>query len=275
MERRFSPAVDETMNDGGTESDGEVPRRTWRDAMRPGVIGSLVLHFAVLGLLLYQVGVPPALVSVIPVELVQLAEQTATPAPQPNAPVQPSASAGSSPQVASVAPPRPAARALPRPAPVPPVAPPSTPQPAPDAAPPAPQQDTLQSQLEALAKLRVQNNTGTGTTGPASGGPQGAAGYRVEDLIRAQVQRRWNLRLDELGERELIVTIHVVLEPDGTVAKAEIVETPRTRGDDAYRSIAISARNAVLLSSPLTLPIGMTAEMRDMTISFNTRDSLR
>jgi outer membrane biosynthesis protein TonB len=270
MERTFSAAVDDPMNDGGTDGGGEGTRR-WRDAVRPGVIGSLVLHAAVLGLLLYQVGVPPVQLPVIPVEMVQLAEQTATPSPQPNAPVQPGA--GSAPQVASVAPPRPAPRAQPRPAPVPPVAPPSTPQPAPDALPPAPQ-DALQSQLDALAKLRVPNNAGAGSAASGSG-PVGAAGYRVEDLIRAQVQRRWNLRLDELGERELIVTIHVVLEPDGTVAKAEIVDTPRTRGDDVYRSIAISARNAVLLSSPLTLPSGMTEEMRDMTISFNTRDSLR
>jgi hypothetical protein len=258
------------MSDGGGTDGGGKGTRRWRDAVRPGVIGSLMLHVAALGLLLYQVGVPPVLLSVVPVELVQLAEQTATPSPQPDAPVQPSA--GSSPRVASVAPPRAAPRAQPRPAPAPPVAPPSTPQPAPDALPPAPQ-DALQSQLDALAKLRVQNNSGAGASG--SGGPVGAAGYRVEDLIRAQVQRRWSLRLDELGERELIVTIHVVLEPDGTVAKAEVVDTPRTRGDDVYRSIAISARNAVLLSSPLTLPIGMTAEMRDMTISFNTRDSLR
>ena len=50
---------------------------------------------------------------------------------------------------------------------------------------------------------------------------------------------------------------------------------PRSKGDDVYRSIAISARNAVLLSSPLTLPAGMTAEMRDMTLRFNTRDTLR
>ena len=257
------------MSDG-TDGGEQGTRRSWRDAVRPGVIGSLVLHVAVLGLLLYQVGVPPALLSVIPVELVQLAEQTATPAPQPNAPVQPST--GSSARVASVAPPRAAPRAAP--APAPPAAPPSTPQPAPDVLPPAPQ-DALQSQLDALAKLRIPNNSGAGTTASGSGAPAGASGYRVEDLIRAQVQRRWNLRLDELGERELIVTIHVVFEPDGTVAKAEIVETPRTRGDDVYRSIAISARNAVLLSSPLTLPIGMTAEMRDMTISFNTRDSLR
>jgi hypothetical protein len=138
------------------------------------------------------------------------------------------------------------------------------------------QVDPLQSQLDALAKLRMPNNSGTGSRGPGSSAPAGAqSGYRVEDLIRAQVQRRWNLRLDELGERELIVAIHVVIEPDGTVSLAEIVDTTRGKTDEVYRSIAISARNAVLLSSPLTLPVGLTAEMRDMTLSFNTRDSLR
>jgi hypothetical protein len=122
----------------------------------------------------------------------------------------------------------------------------------------------------------MPNSSGTASQLSGSNAPAGAeTGYRVEDLIRAQVQRRWSLRLDELGERDLIVTIHVVLEPDGTVAKAEIVDTPRGKGDNVYRSIAISARNAVLLSSPLTLPKGMTAEMRDMMISFNTRDGLR
>ena len=84
VERTFSPVVDELMSDGGTDGGKEGTRR-WRDAVRPGVIGSLVLHVAALGLLLYQVGVPPVLLSVIPVELVQLAEQTATPAPQPDA----------------------------------------------------------------------------------------------------------------------------------------------------------------------------------------------
>ena len=134
----------------------------------------------------------------------------------------------------------------------------------------------MQSQLEALSKLRIQNSSGTASRPSGSSAPAGPqSGYRVEDLIRAQVQRRWNLRLDELGERELIVAIHVVLEPDGTVAKAEIVDEARTKGDEVYRSIALSARNAVLLSSPLTLPAGMTAEMRDMTLSFNTRDTLR
>jgi membrane protein involved in colicin uptake len=264
------------MSNSGTQGDELGKRKMLRDVVRPGVIGSFVLHVAVLALLLYQVGVPPVLLSIIPVEVVQLAEQTTSQSPQPNATAA-APGVGTSDRLASVAPPRAARPSPPRaePAPAAPTAPPSAERPAPDTLPPA-RQDSLQNQLDALAKLRMPNGSGTASQPSGNNGPASAqTGYRVEDLIRAQVQRRWNLRLDELGERELIVTIHIVLEPDGTVAKAEIVDMPRSKGDDAYRSIAISARNAVLLSSPLTLPKGMTAEMRDMMISFNTRDSLR
>ena len=262
------------MTDDGQQTDEQSKQPRLRAMTRPGVIGSIVLHATVLGLLLYEVGVPPALVPVIPVELVQFFEQTTSQAPQPDAKAA-LPTAGTSDRLASVQPPRTAPRPVPRsePAPAVPAAPPSAEQPAPDTSLPAPP-DPLQSQLDALAKLRMPD--GSGSRAPGSNAPQGAqSGYRVEDLIRAQVQRRWNLRLDELGERDLIVTIHIVLEPDGTVAKAEIVNPTRGRNDENYRSIAISARNAVLLSSPLTLPAGMTDDMLDMTVSFNTRDSLR
>ena len=264
------------MSEDGRQADERSPRRKLRDVARPGVIGSLVLHAAVLGFLLYEIGVPPALVAVIPVELVQFAEQTASRTPQPDAAAA-LPGAGSSQRLASVAPlrtvPRPAPRSQAAPAPAAPL--PSAELPAPDALPPAPI-DPLQSQLDALAKLRMPSNSGAGSRPSGSSAPAGAqSGYRVEDLIRAQVQRRWNLRLDELGERDLVVTIHIVLEPDGTVSQAEIVDTARSKSDAFYRSIALSARNAVLLSSPLALPVGLTAEMRDMTISFNTRDTQR
>jgi hypothetical protein len=253
------------------ERTGEEDGRAWwrlKEFVRPGVVGSLFLHAAVLAFLLYQVGAPPPPVSVIPVEMVQLAEETATTTPQPAA-----AAAPAAPRVASVAPPR-ASVQPPRIAPVPaPTAPPSAEQPASNALPPVPV-DPLQRQLEELAKLRLPSS---GTATPSGSNlPAGAqAGYRVEDLIRAQVLRRWNLRLDELGESELTIRIHVVLEADGTVAKAEIIDLPDRTMDGVRRSIALSARNAVLLSSPLTLPAGLTAEMRDMTLSLNTRDTLR
>jgi hypothetical protein len=264
------------MSENSTESNDRSPRARLRDVARPGVIGSIVLHAAVLGLLLYAVGVPPVLIPVIPVELVPIFEQTASQSPSPDAKAA-LPSAGSPRQLASVAPPRAAREAAPRPRPVPapPATLPSAELPAPDALPPVPS-DPLRSQLDALAKLRMPSNSGAGSRSTGSNAPAGPqSGYRVEDLIRAQIQRRWNLRLDELGERDLIVTIHIVIEPDGTVSLAEIVDTTRGKSDETYRSIALSARNAVLLSSPLTLPVGLTAEMRDMTLSFNTRDSLR
>jgi len=122
------------MSDDGTQAEN---RSTWaklRLVARPGVIGSLVLHGAVLGLLLYQIGVPPAFIPVIPVELVQFFEQTTSQSPQPDAKAA-LPSAGSSQRLASVAPPRTAPRPAPRPEPAPvrPEALPSTPQPAPDA----------------------------------------------------------------------------------------------------------------------------------------------
>src|SRR5262245_23795508 len=141
------------MSEDRPERDDRSTHSRLRDFARPGVVGSLLLHAVVLGLLLYQIGAPPDAVPVIPVEFVQLAEQTAAPTPQPNTPAQPNAG-----RVASVAPPR--ATPQTRPAPTPPAAPPSSEQPAPDTLPPAPL-DPLQTQLDALAKLRTQNSPGT------------------------------------------------------------------------------------------------------------------
>jgi hypothetical protein len=89
------------------------------------------------------------------------------------------------------------------------------------------------------------------------------------------VERRWNLALEELGDRNFVIAIHVVLSRDGTVTKAEIVDNARYRSDATYRSIALSARNAVLLSSPLALPSGQHDETMDMTLNLNPRNSLR
>ena len=43
----------------------------------------------------------------------------------------------------------------------------------------------------------------------------------------------------------------------------------------AYRSIALSARNAVLLSSPILLPNGAYDDVIDMVLNLNPRDALR
>jgi hypothetical protein len=98
--------------------------------------------------------------------------------------------------------------------------------------------------------------------------------FSVKDYIRAQIERRWNLDLATIGSGDFSVPIHVEMTSEGVVLKAEIVDSGRTN-DAAYREVAVSARNAVLLSSPLSLPAGHYQGLMDMVLFLNPRDVLR
>jgi hypothetical protein len=98
--------------------------------------------------------------------------------------------------------------------------------------------------------------------------------FSVKDYIRAQVERRWNPDLASLRNREVSVPIHVEITSAGVVLKAEIVDTARAADPD-YREFAVSARNAVLLSSPIALPAGYYQDVMDMVLYLNPKDALR
>jgi hypothetical protein len=98
--------------------------------------------------------------------------------------------------------------------------------------------------------------------------------FSVKDYIRAQVERRWNFDLTNLGSNDFAVPIHVEITSAGVVRKAEIVDNPGT-DDPIYREVALSARNAVLLSSPISLPAGHYQDVMDMVLYLNPRDALR
>ena len=123
----------------------------------------------------------------------------------------------------------------------------------------------------------VVDNSGqsdiTSTSDNAVPGDQAA--YGVRDFVRQQVVRHWSLDLHTLGARRFQIAIHVVMTRSGKIEKAEIVDMQRYRTDAVFRDIALSARNAVLLSSPVPLPAGNYAEIMDMTLNFNPRDALQ
>ena len=98
--------------------------------------------------------------------------------------------------------------------------------------------------------------------------------FSVKDYVRAQVERRWNFDLANLGSNDFAVPIHVEITNAGVVLKADIVNSPRTN-DPMYREVAVSARNAVLLSSPISLPGGHYDHVMDMVLDLNPRDALR
>ena len=97
----------------------------------------------------------------------------------------------------------------------------------------------------------------------------------LKDFIRAQVERRWTFDVSKLKGHDLRVILHIVLQKNGVVNKAEILDRERYATDAIFRDIAISARNAVLLSSPLTMPPGDYPDVMDVTLRLNPRDTQR
>jgi hypothetical protein len=98
--------------------------------------------------------------------------------------------------------------------------------------------------------------------------------YGLKDFILDQVERHWNLNLANLKGADYSVSIRVKIAKSGEVLKAELLDSSRA-GDPHYDEVAISARNAVLASSPLALPAGQYDDVMDMVLYMNPRDTLR
>lgn len=144
--------------------------------------------------------------------------------------------------------------------------------------------DDLETRLHALARLRQPESSlkpietpsaadTQATSDDATPGSQSA--YAVRDLIRAQVTRRWNFDVAALGTGSFFIALRIVVLKNGTVAQVDILDRERYTKDALYRDIALSARNAVLLSSPLTLPPGAIDYSTEVTLNLNPRDTLR
>ncbi len=255
------------------------------ERMGRGLLGSLLLHvLAALLLLLTLPGPPPEPPPepVISVDLVQLGAATVSPQPR-----------------RSTQPPHETAPPAPRPAPTtaaPHAAPAATPLrpeasrkrrpkagPHPKPAAPEDFDARLRAEAEALQTAPAvgsQQSRGGHAMGDAnaavnSGAYGPHAAYSAKDFIRAQIERRWNFDVAALGKARWVISIHVVLQSDGTVASAAVLEDPRYRRDPAYHALANSVRNAVLVSSPLHLPPGTPAALLDMVLDFDPRADLR
>ena len=65
------------------------------------------------------------------------------------------------------------------------------------------------------------------------------------------------------------------MKRDGTIVSAVIMEEARSKADALYRDIALSARNAVILSSPIALPPGDYPRTMHFTLDLDPRDTQR
>jgi hypothetical protein len=151
---------------------------------------------------------------------------------------------------------------------------------------PSPNQptDPLEQKLERLARLQETDEHRPLPKGdvrslhasPASGAVEAPeVTYALSDFIRAQVERRWGLDVAALGGRALSVLVRVEMTNTGVVTKAEIVRNAQFASDKSYQDAALSARNAIILSSPFTLPPGHYNARMAFTLRLDTEDALR
>jgi hypothetical protein len=97
----------------------------------------------------------------------------------------------------------------------------------------------------------------------------------LKDFLRDQIEHHWGLDLAALHGKDFSVLVRVAITKAGVVTGAEVVNNRKLGVDAAYDEAALSARNAALLSSPLTLPPGHYPELMSVILTLNTRDALR
>lgn len=245
------------------------------DWPRRGTVCSLLFHGVLVALWLLTGPVAPSgiqeIVAMVPINLVPLVEETASPA-QPQVAGLPQEKAADLPKKEVAVPPPPAKAAKT-------VALGKT---AMRHEAPSVQTDDFSSRLQALERQTrppsaPQPGKGQGLSNLDAGdGRTGRlVGYGLKDAIRAQIERRWEFDISRLQSGEMTVTLHLLLNGLGEILKAEIVDDPRYGSRADYRPCAESARRAALASSPLIVPPGSLEEVREVTVSLDPRRALR
>jgi outer membrane biosynthesis protein TonB len=145
------------------------------------------------------------------------------------------------------------------------------------------------SQFEALLKNLATQPTAASPDAPPqrariasarpSSQPRAPLGSQITasevDLVRQQIARCWNVPAGARDAKDLVVEIRVVVDPDGTVRQATIVDQTRL-SDPFFRAAAESAKRAFFnpLCRPLHLPPDKYAIWKDLVVDFSPKDIL-
>jgi len=160
---------------------------------------------------------------------------------------------------------------------------------------PEPEVDRLASLLESVNKPREQvrkgdeNRDGPAATQPVA--PQRDTAPKAErqsldrptrlsagemDALRAQLRRCWNFPAGAKNPEDLIVEAKVLMRPDRTPARVEILDSGRL-GDSFYRAAADAARRALLNPAchPFELPPNKAELWQTMILTFDPREMVQ
>ena len=97
-----------------------------------------------------------------------------------------------------------------------------------------------------------------------------------EDALKAQIFGCWSIPLGLPYNEDLLVRIKLMLEPDGSVKKTEILDHARMNkpGQKFYKVLAESALRAVKLCQPLRVPTTGYERWKELQLNFDAREML-
>ncbi len=97
-----------------------------------------------------------------------------------------------------------------------------------------------------------------------------------EDALKAQIFGCWSIPLGLPYNENLLVRIKLQLDPDGSVAKSEILDHARMNkpGQAFYKVLAESALRAIKLCQPLRVPSTGYERWRELQLNFDAREML-
>ena len=141
-------------------------------------------------------------------------------------------------------------------------------------------EDELSAKLRALAQLQspdalLPNADNTAAPGAGSGAGGGEGNYALKDFIRAQILRRWLPDMGIAGARNMPVEVRIRLLSSGIIDDVTILDQERFHTDKTFRNMALSARDAALLASPIQLPPGNYKKVTVLTIDLDPKAVLR
>ena len=140
-------------------------------------------------------------------------------------------------------------------------------------------EDELSAKLRAMAQLKTPDaalpNADNSAAPGGSGDGTGEGNYALKDFIRAQILRRWLPDLSIPGTRDMPVLVRIRLLKSGAIDDVVILDQQRFHDDKVFRNMALSARDAALLASPIQIPGVKYEKTQTLTINLDPKAVLR
>jgi len=136
-----------------------------------------------------------------------------------------------------------------------------------------PPPDALEARIAQMAQLQAAasplpaaDNDGMAGRGSGDGG-----GYALADYVRAQILRRWWPDLTTDSARGIPVALTLKMNRQGEISDVRITDQQRFNTDKLFRGMALSARNAAMLASPIPLPPGRYDAVMNISITLDPK----